>query len=89
MTNTRTAHIVEKPVRVPLALRLLVDYTGLNFCLIRDQAQLFPTGEEIMQWLSKQCKVWATSNSLAAYYQIDVDKRDQEKASGGRTTQLA
>ena len=42
------AHFVEKPRIVPLALRLMVDYTRLNSCLIRDQAQVFPHlgGEE-------------------------------------------
>ena len=31
------AHFVEKPGRVPLALRLVLDFTKLNDCLIRDQ----------------------------------------------------
>ena len=38
------AHFVEKPGRVPLALRLVVDFTRLNEQLIRDQPQVFPTG---------------------------------------------
>ena len=57
------AHFVEKPGRVPLALRLVGDYTQLNFCLIRDQALVFPTWEEIRQQLGKECQVWATSCS--------------------------
>ena len=75
------AHFVKKSSRVTLALRLVVNYTGLNSCLIRDQAQAFPTREEIRQHLRKECKVWATSNALAAYFQIDMDKRDQHKTT--------
>ena len=37
------AHFVEKPGRVPLALRLEVDFTRLNERLLRDQLQVFPT----------------------------------------------
>ena len=39
-----SAHFVEKPGRVPLALSLVVDFTRLNEQLIRDQPQVFPTG---------------------------------------------
>ena len=38
------AHFFEKPGRVPLALCLVMDFNGLNNCLIRDQPQVFPTG---------------------------------------------
>ena len=31
------AHFVEKPGRVPLSLRLVMDFTRLNDCLIQDQ----------------------------------------------------
>ena len=66
---------------VPLACRLVVEYTRLNSCLIRDQAQVFPKREEIRQQLGKECKVWATSNALVAYYQINIDKKDQHKTT--------
>ena len=38
-----TRHFAKKP----LALRLVVDYSHLNLCLLKDQPQVFPTGEEI------------------------------------------
>ena len=60
------AHFVEKPGRVPLALRLVVDFTRLNEQLIRDQPQVFPTGEEIRQQLGPDCCVWICLDTLAA-----------------------
>ena len=62
------AHFVEKPGRVPLALRLVVDFTKLNDQLIRDQPQVFPTGEEIRQQLGADCCVWICLDALAAYF---------------------
>ena len=41
-------HFVEKPNRVPLALRLVVDFSHLNACRIRNQA-----GEETCQQLGE------------------------------------
>ena len=61
------AHFVEKPNRVSLALRLVVDYTGLNKCLVRDQPRVFSTGEKIRQHLGSMCKVLVTCDALAAY----------------------
>ena len=78
------AHLVEKAVGVLLAPRLLVDYTSLNSCLIRDQAQVFPTGEEMRQQLGKECKVWATSDALAVYYQREVYKMVNDLLIGGK-----
>ena len=75
------AHFVEKPGRVPLALRLVVDFTKLNDCLIRDQPQVFPTGEEIRQQLGPECKVWICMDALAAYFQIKVRKMHQPKTT--------
>ena len=66
---------------MPLALRLVVDYTGFNSCLIRDQAQVFPTGEEIRQQLGPECKVWICMDALLAYFQINVKKQDQPKTT--------
>ena len=31
-----SAHVVETPNRVPMALRLVVDFSDLNSCVIRD-----------------------------------------------------
>ena len=76
------AHFVEKPGRVPLALRLVVDLTRLNKQLIRDQPQVFPTGKEIRQQLVSDCKVWICMESmdaLAAYFQIKVRKEERHK----------
>ena len=50
-------HFVEKPGRVPLALCLVADFSHLNNCLIRDQPQVFPTGEKIRQQLGPKCVV--------------------------------
>ena len=69
------AHFVEKAVRVPLTLRLVLDFTQLNERLIRDQLQVFPTGEEIRQQLGVDCKVWVCMDALAAYFQIKVARR--------------
>ena len=60
---------------------MVVNYTRLNSCLIRDQAQVFPTGKEMRQQLGKKCKVWATIDALAAYYHINVNKRDQDQTN--------
>ena len=75
------AHIVEKPGRVPLALRLVVDFTRLNEQLIWDQPQVLPTGEEIRQQLGADCKVWICMDPLAAYFQIKVRKDDRPKTT--------
>ena len=61
------AHFVEKPGRVPLALRLVMDFTRLNEQLIRNQLQVFPTGEEISPELGADCKVWIC---MAAFRKI-------------------
>ena len=52
------AHFVKKLGRVPLALRLVVDFSYLNDCLIRGQPQVFPTGKEIRQQLNPERVVW-------------------------------
>ena len=75
------AHFEEKPGRDPLALGLVVDYSALNACLIKDQAQVFPMGKEIRQQLGPECCVWTTSDALSTYYQIDTDKIDQHKTT--------
>ena len=62
------AHFVEKPNRVPLALKLIVDFSFLNSCLIWDQAQAFPTGEEIRQLLDPECCYRATSDALSTCF---------------------
>ena len=46
------AHIFEKPNRVPMD-----DFSYLNSCLVRVQAQVFATGEEIRQQLGSDCCV--------------------------------
>ena len=71
------AHFVEKPNRTLLALRLVVDFLYINSCPIRDQAQLFPTGEEIRQQLDPECCCLAIADALSAYYQIDVAELTQ------------
>ena len=68
---------VEKPGRLPLALRLVVDFTCLNERLIRDQPQIFPTGEEIRRQLGADCKVWVCMDAFVAYFQIKVRKEDR------------
>ena len=40
-----------------MALRLVIDFSHLNSCLIRDQPQVFPMGEEIRQQLGPECVV--------------------------------
>ena len=72
---------MEKPGRVPLALRLVVDFTRLNERLIQDQPQVFPTGEEIRQQLGADCKVWVCMDALAAYFQIRVAKEHPPKTT--------
>ena len=62
------AHFVEKPGRFPL----VVDFTRLNEQLIRDQPQVFRTGEEIRQQVGPDGCVWICLNALAAYFQIKV-----------------
>ena len=69
------AHFVEKPGTVPRAIRLEVDFTRLNEQLIRDQPQVFPTGEEIRQQMGADCKVWVCMDALVAYFQIKVFKK--------------
>ena len=73
------AHFVENPGRVPLVLRLVVDFSHLNECLIWGQPQVFPTGEEIWQQLGSKCVVWVCMDTLAAYFQINVAKEDHHK----------
>ena len=75
------AHFVEKPGRVPLALRLVMDFTRLNKQLICNQPQFFPTGEEISQELGADCKVWICMDALVAYFQIKVRKEDRHKTT--------
>ena len=69
------AHFVEKPGRVPLALRLVVDCTRLNEQLIRNRPQVFPTWEEIRQQLGSDCKVQVCMDTLAAYFQKKSGRR--------------
>jgi hypothetical protein len=38
-------HFVAKPNRLPLALRLVVDYMRLNVCLVCNKAAVFPVKE--------------------------------------------
>ena len=73
------AHFVEKPNRVPLAVRIVVDFSHLNSCRICDKAHVFTTGEKIIQQLGADCCVWICKNALLGYYQIYVAKRDQHK----------
>ena len=75
------AHFVGKPGRVPLALCLVVDFTRLNEQLIRDQSQVFPTGEEIRQQLGHDCRVGICMDALAAYFQIKAWKEDRHKTT--------
>ena len=75
------AHFVEKPGRVPLALRLVMDFTCLNEQLIRNQPQVFQTGEEIRQQLGPDCKVWICMDALVAYFQIKVRREDRPKTN--------
>ena len=72
---------IEKPGRVPLSLRLVVDFSHMNSCLIRAQLQVFPTGEEIRQQLGSECNVWVTMDALAAYFQIYIAESDTHKTT--------
>ena len=58
-----------------------MDFTRLNEKLIRDQPQVFPTGEEIRQKLGADCCVWICLDALAAYFQIKVRKEDRHKTT--------
>ena len=73
------ALLVEKPGRVPLALQLVVDFSHLNKCLIWDQSQVFPTGEEMRQQLGPECVVLVCIDALGAYFLIYVAKEDKHK----------
>ena len=73
------AHFVEKPGTVPRELRLDVDFNRLNEQLIRDQPQVFPTGEEIRQQLGADCKVLVCMDALVAYFQIKVTKEHRKQ----------
>ena len=53
------AHFVQKAGRVPLAVRLVCDFTNLNSYLTRDQPATFPTGDDIRKQLGAECQVWA------------------------------
>ena len=75
------AHFVEKPGRVPLALCLVLDFACLNEQLIRNQPQVFQTGEEIRQQLGPDCKVWICMDALVAYFQIKVRREDCPKTN--------
>ena len=75
------AYFVKKPGRVPLALRLVVDFSHLNECLIQDQRQVSSTGKEIRQHLGPEFVVWVCIAALASYFKIDVAKEDQHKTN--------
>ena len=75
------AHFVEKPGRVLLALRLVINFTCLNEQLIRDQPQVFPTVEDIRHQLGADCKVLICMEVLAAYVQIKVRKEDHHNTT--------
>ena len=66
----------------------MVNFPHLNLCLIRDQPQVFPMGEDIRQQLGLERVVWITMDALTAYFQIRVAKADQHKTMfmlpGGR-----
>ena len=84
--NTRTewcspGHFVQKPNRVPLALRLVVDFTGLNSHLSRDQPATFPTADDIRKQLNQDCNVWLTADVLLAYYQVGIAPDDVHKTT--------
>ena len=84
--DTRTewcspGHFVQKPSRVPMALRLVVDFTGLNSYLIRDQAATFPTGDDIRKQLGPDCKVWMCMDALSTYYQVKIRPSDVHKTT--------
>ena len=74
-------HFAKKPGRVPLVICLVLDFSHLNNCLIRDQPQVFPTGEEIRQQLCPECVVWVCMEALAAYFQIKVEREDQHNTT--------
>ena len=48
------AHFGAKPNRVPLSLRLVCDFTGLNSYLTHDQPATFPTGDDIRMQLGPE-----------------------------------
>ena len=81
LVKLKPAHFDEKPGRVPLALHLVVNFFQMNECLIRDQPQIFPTGEEIRQHFGPESVVWVCMDALAAYFQINVAKEDQHKTT--------
>ena len=60
---------------------VVVDYSHLKSCLVRDQTQVFPTGEEIMQQVGPECVIWVTMDALAAYFQIDVAESNMYKTT--------
>ena len=66
------AHFVPKLHRVPLALRLVCDFTNLNSYLTRNQPATFPTGDDIRKQLGPECKVWACIDVLSAYYEVII-----------------
>ena len=66
------AHFVAKPNRVPLALRLVCDFTGLNSYLTCNQPATFPMGDDIRKLLGPECRVWARVVALSAYYQLKI-----------------
>ena len=68
-----------RPHRVPLALQLVVDFTGLNSYLTCDQPATFPTGDGIRKQLGPECKVWACMDMLSAYYQVRIRPSDVPK----------
>ena len=66
------AHFVSRANRVPLALRLVCDFTGLNSYLTRDQPATFPMGDDIRKLLGPECRVWACVDALLASYQVKI-----------------
>ena len=73
------AHFVPKLHRVPLALRLVCDFTNLNSYLIRNQPATFPTDDDIRKQLGPECKVWACIDVLSAYYEVIIRPSDVPK----------
>ena len=58
-----------------------MNFNRLNKQLIRNQPQVFPTGEEIRQQLGPDCKVWICMDALVAYFQIKVRREDRPKTN--------
>ena len=58
-----------------------MDFSHLNSCLIRNQPQVFPTGEEIRQQLCPECVVWIYMDTLAPYFQIHIAESDVHKTT--------